>query len=115
MLPAPGQGALAIQCRDGDDALLALVATLDDPAARAETAAERAFLRDLGAGCAAPVAALAVTTTTPRVRLQGLVASVDGSQMVRVEGEGEPQTLGERLAQDALADGAARILAAIRG
>ena len=59
MLPAPGQGALAIQCRAGDDAMLALLAELDDPAARAETTAERAFLRALGAGCAAPVAALA--------------------------------------------------------
>ena len=88
---------------------------LDDAAARAETTAERAFLRTLGAGCAAPVAALATATTTPRVRLQGLVASVDGGQMVRVQGEGEPRELGERLAQDALAAGADRILAAIRG
>ena len=90
MLPAPGQGALAIQCRADDDAVLALLAELDDPAARAETTAERAFLRALGGGCAAPVAALAVTTTTPRVRLQGLVASVDGRHVVRVTGEGEP-------------------------
>ena len=98
-----------------DDALLARLGELDDTAARAETTAERAFLRTLGAGCAAPVAALATATTTPRVRLQGLVASVDGGQMVRVQGEGEPRELGERLAQDALAAGADRILAAIRG
>jgi hydroxymethylbilane synthase len=115
MLPAPGQGALAIQCRADDHPLHALLATLDDPAARAETTAERAFLRALGAGCAAPVAALAEATTTPRVRLQGLVASVDGRQMVRVDGEGEPQELGDELAKRALAAGADLILAAIRG
>jgi hydroxymethylbilane synthase len=115
MLPAPGQGALAVQSRADDEAILALVAELDHPRARAETTAERAFLRALGAGCAAPVAALATTTTTPRARLQGLVASVDGQQMVRVEGEGEPHEIGERLAHEAFAAGADRILAAIRG
>jgi len=115
MLPAPGQGALAIQCRGDDEPTAALLAAIDDPRARAETSAERTFLRALGAGCAAPVAALAVATTTPRVRLQGLVASVDGTQMVRVDGEGDPQAIGEQLALEALAAGADRILAAIRG
>jgi hydroxymethylbilane synthase len=115
MIPAPGQGALAIQCRADDDVLRALLAKLDDHAARAETTAEREFLRALGGGCAAPVAALAVTTTTPRVRLQGLVAAVDGQDVVRVRGEGEPREVGERLAEEALAAGAGRILAAIRG
>ena len=115
MLPAPGQGALAIQCRADDDAILALLSEVDQPRARAETTAEREFLRVLGAGCAAPVAALATSTTTPRVRLQGLVAAVDGTRMVRVEGEGEPHAIGEQLAVEALAAGADRILAAIRG
>jgi hydroxymethylbilane synthase len=115
MLPAPGQGALAVQSRADDEAILTLVAELDHPRARAETTAERAFLRALGAGCAAPVAALATTTTTPRARLQGLVASVDGQQMVRVEGEGKPHEIGEQLAHEAFAAGADRILAAIRG
>ena len=94
--------------------MLALLAAIDDPAARAETTAERAFLRTLGGGCAAPVAALAVTTTTPRVRLQGLVASVDGRQVVRVIGEGDPADVGERLAEEALSRGADRILADVR-
>jgi hydroxymethylbilane synthase len=115
MLPAPGQGALAIQCRADDGAILALLSDVDQPRARAETTAEREFLRVLGAGCAAPVAALATSTPTPRVRLQGLVASVDGTRMIRVEGEGEPHSIGERLAVEALAAGADRILAAIRG
>jgi hydroxymethylbilane synthase len=114
MLPAPGQGALAIQCRAGDDGVRALLAALDDAAARAETTAERAFLQALGGGCAAPVAALATATTTPRVRLQGLVASVDGRDVVRVSGEGTPQEIGERLASEALSLGADRILAGVR-
>ena len=120
MLPAPGQGALAIQCRAGDEAILALLAGIDDSQARAETTAERAFLRGLGAGCAAPVAALAEIGTTrgseiAHVRLQGLVATVDGTRMVRVHGEGDPQAIGDELASEALAGGADRILAATRG
>jgi hydroxymethylbilane synthase len=114
MLPAPGQGALAVQCRADDDAMLALLSALDDPGARATTSAERAFLAGLGGGCAAPVAALAVATATPRVRLQGLVGSVDGRQVVHVRGDGEPLEVGQRLAEDALSAGADRILAAIR-
>ena len=114
MLPAPGQGALAVQCRADDDPMRALLSALDDPAARATTAAERAFLAGLGGGCAAPVAALALATATPRVRLQGLVASVDGREVVRVRGDGEPLEVGQRLAEEALSAGADRILAAIR-
>lgn len=114
MLPAPGQGALAVQCRT-DGPVADLVLAIDDAVTRAEVEAERAFLRALGAGCSAPVAALAVATTTPRVRLQGLVASVDGRDVVRVQGEGESQEIGEQLAQSARNLGADRILAAIRG
>ena len=114
MLPAPGQGALAVQCRVDDTAMLNLLADLDDPAARAETTAERAFLEALGGGCAAPVAALATSITTPRVRLQGLIASVDGADVVRVEGDGDPAEVGARLAQEALSLGADRILRNVR-
>ncbi len=114
MLPAPGQGALAVQCRADDDPVRALLSALDDPAARATTTAERAFLAGLGGGCAAPVAALALALATPRVRLQGLVASVDGREVVRVRGDGEPLDVGRRLAEEALSAGADRILAAIR-
>jgi hydroxymethylbilane synthase len=114
MLPAPGQGALAVQCRADDAAMREVLTDLDDPAARAETTAERAFLEALGGGCAAPVAALATVTTTPRVRLQGLVASVDGRDVVRVRGEGDPAEVGARLAQEALSLGADRILRSVR-
>lgn len=119
MLPAPGQGALAIQCRADDERVLGLLAPLDDAAARATTTAERTFLRALGAGCAAPVAAHAVPCNDQLqggpVRLDGFVASPDGAQVVRVAGEGQPEEVGERLAQEALAAGADRILAELRG
>lgn len=115
MLPAPGQGALAVQCRAGDE-LLELLGAVDDAAARTTTTAERAFLRALGAGCTAPVAAHAVAGEDgTRVLLRGLVAAVDGRDVVRVEGEGAPVELGERLAAEALRSGADAILAAVRG
>jgi hydroxymethylbilane synthase len=116
MLPAPGQGALAVQCR-ADDAALEIARAIDHAGTRAEITAERAFLSSLGAGCSAPVGALA-TVTAPsgaRVRLRGLVASADGKDVVRVEGEGAPREIGEELASNALERGADRILAAIRG
>ena len=127
MLPAPGQGALAVQCRAGNGAMLELLAAIDDPAARAATAAERGFLRALEAGCTAPVAAhaepgrrLKPGWTAHRVgqapiRLVGLVISPDGRQAVRVAREGSSDVIGERLAREALAAGADGILAAIRG
>jgi len=122
MLPAPGQGALAIQCRAADPVLV-LLAAIDDPAARATTTAERVFLRELGAGCTAPVAAHAELTSpsdtvsqgVPYVRLRGVVASLDGAEVVDVSGEGEPDDVGQRVADLALESGAGRILAAIRG
>jgi hydroxymethylbilane synthase len=115
VLAAPGQGALGIQCRAGDERTLALLRELDDPSARAETTAERAFLRALGGGCAAPVAARATALVAGAVRMDGLVASLDGTEVVRVHGEGDPAALGERLAREALDAGAGAILAAIRG
>lgn len=125
MLPAPGQGALAVQCQAGDEPVLALLAAIDDPATRAATTAERTFLRELGAGCTAPVAASAHAMSSEpsdnlsqgflRLRMTAIVASSDGQDIVRVEGDGEPEELGERLAREALAAGADRILDVIRG
>jgi hydroxymethylbilane synthase len=114
LLPAPGQGALAVQCR-ADDPVLELLAAIDDAEARATATAERVFLRELGAGCAAPVGAHARAERLPTVRLQVLVGSPDGRELVEAAGEGEPEEVGSRLAVDALAAGADRILAAIRG
>jgi hydroxymethylbilane synthase len=114
-LPAPGQGALAIQCRAEDEgAVHTLLLEIDDADARATTTAERTFLRRLDAGCTAPVGAYA-RVAGDGVHLLALVASVDGREVVRVEGEGEPEDVGARLAREALAAGAAHILAEVRG
>ncbi len=113
-LPAPGQGALAVQCREGDEAVLELLAPIDDESTSAATTAERAFLRELDAGCTAPVGAYAEPTSVG-VHLRGLVASIDGRDLVRVEGEGDPEDVGVRLAHEALAAGAEEILGALRG
>jgi hydroxymethylbilane synthase len=112
MLPAPGQGALAIQCRAGDAATRALIASLDDPMARATTGAERAFLTALGGGCAAPIAALGEADGS-RLHLRGLVAALDGGRIIRVAGEAAPQQsleLAARLAREACSLGAGALL-----
>lgn len=107
MLPAPGQGALAVQCRADDAATLARLAALDDARTRSAVIAERAFLAGLGGGCSAPIAALAQVLPGGRLSLRGLVAASDGSGAVRVIGEGDdPESLGATLAADALARGA---------
>ena len=113
MLPAPGQGALAVQCRADDKETLALFSKLEDESTRKAVTAERAFLSGLGGGCAVPVAAYAtVKGQTPRViNLTGLVISEDGKKVVKIAGEGtDPLQLGNELAQRAIAQGAAEIL-----
>ena len=114
MVPAPGQGALALECRADDEETLALLGSVEDPGARAEGTAERAFLAALAAGCTAPVGAYARASSSSDVRMIGLVASVDGRDVVRVEGEGDAGEIGERLAREALAAGARDILEAVR-
>ncbi len=110
MLPAPGQAALAIQCRAEQAFFLDTLYPLDHfPTHRAVTA-ERAFLQALGGGCSAPIAAYA-TANDAGLQFTGLVASLDGSRIVRVTGEGpDPQLLGAGLAQEALALGAGTLL-----
>lgn len=111
MLPAPGQGALAVQCRDDDASALAALAGIDNPDIRRTVEAERAFLEGLGGGCSAPVGALGRVEGN-RVLLDGLVASLDGRNLVRVSGEGESaRELGYRLAEEALRLGAEALLA----
>jgi hydroxymethylbilane synthase len=119
MLPAPGQGALAIERRAGDDAVAARLAPFDDPAARLATAAERALLARLEGGCQVPVGALA-SPTAGGLRLEGLVADPEGGRVLReaIEGTpadaGESAALGRTLAERLLARGADAILAALR-
>lgn len=114
MLPAPGQGALAVQCRAADETTRGLLAALDDESTRQNVTAERAFLSGLGGGCAVPVAAYAETVVRspfPGVRLTGLVVSTDGRTAIRVSGEGtDALQLGNELAQQALSQGANEIL-----
>jgi hydroxymethylbilane synthase len=114
MLPAPGQGALAVQCRADDEETLQLLARLDDPEARATTAAERTFLEALGGGCSAPVGAVAeiLPESGRTLWLRGFVGSEDGSRALRVSGEGRsPEELGRELADAALSRGARELLA----
>jgi hydroxymethylbilane synthase len=112
MLPAPGQGALAVQCRADDEETLSLLSVLEDASTRAAITAERQFLLGLGGGCAVPVAAYAdVRRETLDISLTGLVVSPDGKQIIKVSGNGnEPVELGKQLAQAALEQGAAEIL-----
>ncbi len=113
VMPAPGQAALAVQCREDDAATWAALTALDEPAVRVAVEAERAFLEGLGGGCAAPIAAHA-DTAGARVTLKGVVASLDGAHVVRVSGDAattEARTLGLDLAREALAVGAAPMIA----
>lgn len=108
MLPAVGQGALAIQMRAGDP-LAEAVRPLDDPEARAAVTAERAFLRAMGGGCRAPFAALA-GLAGGRLTIDGAALQPDGRAILtdRLEGSAEAaETLGERLAASLLSRGAA--------
>lgn len=111
MLPAPGQGALAVQCRQGNTAVLDLLAPIHHPHTHACVTAERAFLNCLGEGCSLPVAAYA-TMENEGLRLSGLVAAIDGKRMIHVAGYGrDAQQLGAALAQEAIAGGAKELLA----
>lgn len=108
MLPAPGQGALAVECRAGDTALLAALGSLDDPGSRAAVTAERAVLAGLGAGCSAPVGALA-EVAEDELFVRAVVVSPDGGTVLRLSATGAvgaATALGRRLADDLLREGA---------
>ena len=115
MLPAPGQGALALECRADDAAVTALLAGLDDEDTRAAVTAERALLGALEAGCSAPVGALAEVVEGMdglELSLRAFVGAVDGSVDLRrslVGGVEDPAALGTELARTLLADGAAEL------
>ena len=112
MLPAIGQGALAIEARKGEEKVLRAVGPLDHAPTRISVLAERAFLQRLGGGCQVPIAGLA-RTFSGKLHLTGLVAAVDGKKMVKgeVEGRLEDHTrLGNRLAEELLGRGAEEVL-----
>jgi len=111
MLPAPGQGALGIQFRANDIRSRDLLAAIDHRPTHLAVTAERAFLAALGGGCSLPVGALA-SVEESTIQLQGVVAAPKGDRVLRVSAiHREPQTLGESLARQALAEGARELLA----
>jgi hydroxymethylbilane synthase len=112
MLPAPGQGALAIECRADRPELAAALGALDHAPTRAAVVAERALLAALEAGCSAPVAALAVLSGENELRLEGVVGTVDGVTLLTMSTTG-PLVFDETAEQQARALGralAARLL-----
>lgn len=116
MLPAPGQGALAVECRADDAAVRAALAPLDDADARACVDAERSLLATLEAGCSAPVGALAEVVEgwdAPELSLRAFAGADDGSVDLRRSLAGpvdDPTGLGARLAAILLEDGAAELM-----
>jgi hydroxymethylbilane synthase len=117
MLPAPGQGALAVECRAADTELEAEVrAAIDDARTRAAVTAERAVLAALEAGCSAPVGALADIAegdAGDELWLRAVALSEDGSATVRRSATGSPQQaekVGRDLAQEMLEDGASDLI-----
>ncbi|WP_037912106.1 hydroxymethylbilane synthase [Actinacidiphila yeochonensis] len=119
-LPAPGQGALAVECAGSDPELAAQLAELDDPFTRAAVTAERSLLAALEAGCSAPVGALAdlmADGQTSELRLRGVVGTTDGTSLVQMSTTGpvpasddEARALGRELAASMLAKGAAGLM-----
>ncbi|MEU5704886.1 hydroxymethylbilane synthase [Streptomyces aurantiacus] len=121
VLPAPGQGALAIECAADNADLVAALAELDDPLTRAAVTAERSLLAALEAGCSAPVGAFADVLADGQIvkemRLRGVVGTTDGSTLVQLSTTGPvPEThdqamaLGRELAAEMLAKGAAGLM-----
>jgi hydroxymethylbilane synthase len=112
MLPAPAQGALAVECRAEDDELIEVLAKLDHPETRAAVAAERTLLAVLEAGCSAPVAGLA-DAGPDQIHLRGAVYSTDGRVALRLSRTGtltDAEQVGRLLAEDLLAAGADTVL-----
>jgi hydroxymethylbilane synthase len=117
MLPAIGQGALALEARAGDQRVTSLCRSLADADAETTIAAERALLAGLGVGCRTPVAGHA-TMEDRKVVLRGLVGRPDASEIIREEVSGTPAdaaALGAELAKRLLARGADRILRELEG
>lgn len=117
MLPAPGQGAIAVEARADDAAAGEALRAIDDAGARAATAAERALLDGLGGGCRLPVGALA-SREDDALRLRARVASPDGASLLDGEERGAPgdaEAIGRRLAERLVARGARELLEGAAG
>ena len=125
MLPAPAQGALALECRAGDSRLATLLAELDDADTRAAVTAERALLAELEAGCSAPVGAIAEVVESidedgrvfEELSLRSCVAALDGSDVIRASGIGSPdraRELGLSVAAELFELGAREVMSSAR-
>ncbi|MGW5847142.1 hydroxymethylbilane synthase [Streptomyces sp. NPDC055254] len=121
VLPAPGQGALAVECLASDADLIAALGELDDPYTRAAVTAERSLLAALEAGCSAPVGAFADLLADGQIvnemRVRGVVGTLDGTTLVQLSTTGpvpqsydEAMALGRELADEMLAKGAAGLM-----
>lgn len=115
MVPAPGQGSLAVQVRAEDRTTRAVVSVLDHLPSRRALEAERALVQLLGGGCDLPLGALAAAKGD-RIRMVALVATLDGAKVVRTASEStDPSIVASALAERLRADGADRILAEVQG
>ena len=117
-IPAVTQGVLGLETRASDVATAALIRrAMHDPAEERRVAAERAFLKKMGGSCQTPLAAYALDRAEGGMRVVGMCGMPDGSKILRAEVRGpvgDAELLGERLAEDLLAQGADAILAATR-
>jgi hydroxymethylbilane synthase len=110
MLPAPGQGALAVQCREDDEHTLLLLSAIENSTTRRAVNTERAFLSALGGGCSLPVGAMA-EVKNEEIILHGVIAAPDGSRILRVTASGiDPLQVGQDLAKQAFDLGARTVL-----
>ncbi len=110
MLPAPGQGAMAVQCRAEDTQTLEYLKAIDHLPTRLAVSAERAFLKTLGGGCSLPVGTLA-TVDGNEITLQAVVADLDGATQLHFSAtDTDPQALGAKLGARALTQGAGELL-----
>lgn len=117
-LPAVGQGALGLECRSDDTRVLRLLTCMEHAPSRVCVEAERGFLAGLDGGCQVPIAGHAVLIDAERFRLEGLVAAVDGSRVIRRSVEGraeEARQVGLGLARTLLQAGAGDVLADVYG
>ena len=113
LLPAAGQGAIGIECRQGDEEIKTLLRCLNKPDSGTCVSAERAFIRRLGGSCQTPVAGFALLEDD-RIWLRGLIARPDGKDLITGEirgATGDAESLGAELAEKLLSCGAGRILA----
>lgn len=116
ILPAVGQGALGLEAREDDEEVLSALAQLDDPETHAAVLAERAFLATMRGGCLAPIGAFG-RVEAGRLRLSGVVLSVDGARRLVAEAEGElggSDAVGQTVAAELLSQGGAELIESAR-